>query len=435
MPHATHSRPVSIAISNGIQLHRDAPDSPRPVVSPPPPSTRLFVSESNIPALPLDSLTAPQHPPEPKAPPCDISITLPVPAPALVIPEIQAQDQPTAQTLTSPPSPVSNPTSALPSPIIVPPSPEQPHRPQVSISTTASYAPPLPRPPQSTFRHVGPSGIAGGRLYTHSPLRPAHPGTATSPGLSAAPGPGVNGTVFRVLVSSAGNSPAGSSPPASPSAGAAPTSPRTFTLGQQTRTSSPLASSSVITLANSGSLPPIPIGQRGGTATPTVSSRLASPAPTTAALPSTPTSSHTIEAPEVPSKGPTPSPTPSTQKTLPTVPQTTPPSRPASLPRHTGHTPTHSNTLPVLRPSQHASSASASRSATPVSTPQRASGSAPYRAGFQPKGVYRSHTDQFLESRARKRESGRVEQRRLERRLDKVCSITILKCFFGRYRP
>lgn len=38
------------------------------------------------------------------------------------------------------------------------------------------------------------------------------------------------------------------------------------------------------------------------------------------------------------------------------------------------------------------------------------------------------HTDEFLESRARKRESGRVEQRRLERRLDKVCSTAILEC-------
>ena len=334
----------------------------------------------------------------------------------LVTPTTQAQDEPTVQILTSPPSPVSNPTSALPSPIIVPPTPEQQHEPQPSTSTAASQAPPQPRQSQSTFRHVGPASTAGGRPYTHSPLRPAHRGTAFPAGPSAAPGTG-NMTVFRTLSSSTGNTPAVLSPSPSPHA----LSPRIFTLSQQTRTSSPLASSNVSAPVNNGSLPvvPVPIGQRGGITTPIApSSRLTNPAPPTPAGAASPSSSsHTMEAPpQPPSKGPTPSPTPSTsQKVLPQ----TPPSRPVSLPRHPGHTPTHSNTLLVQLPP----STPTSRSETPVPTPPpRASGSAPYRAGFQPKGMYRSHTDEFLESRARNRESGRVEQRRLERRLDKVCS-------------
>ena len=329
------------------------------------------------------------------------------------------------QILTSPPSPVSNPTSALPSPNLILPNPERQHEPQASTSSTAPQAPPQPRQSQSTFRHVGPSTIAGGRPYMHSPLRPAHHGTAPPAGPSGAPGAAGNATVFRTLISSTGSTPAALSPSPSPHA----LSPRIFTLSQQTRTSSPLASSNVTSPVNNSSLPviPISIGQRGMTTTPTtMSSRLASPAPpTSAGAPSPSSSLHTIEAPQPPSKGPTPSPTPSTsQKVLPQ----TPPSRPASLPRHPGHTPTHSESLLVHLPP----STPASRSATPAPTPpQRASGGAPYRAGFQPKGVYRSHTDEFLESRVRKRESGRVEQRRLERRLDKVCSNRYTRASFS----
>jgi rabenosyn-5 len=342
----------------------------------------------------------------------------------VVTPATQAQDQPDTQILNSPPSPVSNPTSTLPSPVTVSPTPEEPHEPQASTSTAAPRprpdpAPPRPRPlSQSTFRHVGPPGTTG-RLYTPSPLRSAHLGL---PAGAAGAGPSGNGTVFRTFTSSTGNTPT-ASPLASP--GGAHTLPRTFTLSQ-TRTSSPLVPPSVV--MNNGSPPVIPIGQRGGiAAAPAVSSRLASPARPTSAAPSTSPPSRLGEAaaPHLPSTSPTPSPTPSApQKSLPSVPQTPPPQA-AALPRP-GHAPTHSNILPVHLPSQHASSTTpASRSATPVSTPPRASGNAPYRAGFQPKGVYRSHTDVFLESRTRKRESGRVEERRLERRLDKVRSIAI----------
>ncbi len=49
--------------------------------------------------------------------------------------------------------------------------------------------------------------------------------------------------------------------------------------------------------------------------------------------------------------------------------------------------------------------------------------SAPYRPGFQPKGVYRPLTDEFLDARRSHRDSGRVEQTRLERRLEKLINL------------
>ena len=45
---------------------------------------------------------------------------------------------------------------------------------------------------------------------------------------------------------------------------------------------------------------------------------------------------------------------------------------------------------------------------------------APYRQGFQPKGAYRVLTDEFLSARNRRTDGQRGEERRLERRLEKV---------------
>jgi rabenosyn-5 len=58
---------------------------------------------------------------------------------------------------------------------------------------------------------------------------------------------------------------------------------------------------------------------------------------------------------------------------------------------------------------------------TRTSTPVRST--APYRPGFQPKGVYRPLTDEFLEARRSRRDTGRVEQTRLERRLEKLINL------------
>lgn len=65
--------------------------------------------------------------------------------------------------------------------------------------------------------------------------------------------------------------------------------------------------------------------------------------------------------------------------------------------------------------------ASPSPPPTRTSTPVRPS--APYRPGFQPKGVYRPLTDEFFEVRRSRRDIGRVEQTRLERRLEKLINL------------
>ncbi len=83
-------------------------------------------------------------------------------------------------------------------------------------------------------------------------------------------------------------------------------------------------------------------------------------------------------------------------------------------------TPSSSSQSPT--PAASASSVtSPSPPSTRTSTPVRSS--APYRPGFQPKGVYRPLTDEFLEVRRSRRDIGRVEQTRLERRLEKLISL------------
>ncbi|KAG1835586.1 hypothetical protein EV424DRAFT_1357656 [Suillus variegatus] len=68
------------------------------------------------------------------------------------------------------------------------------------------------------------------------------------------------------------------------------------------------------------------------------------------------------------------------------------------------------------------SSAPASSSAQiRTSTPTRSA--APYRPGFQPKGVYRPRTDEFSEYRTKRVDEGRIEQTKLERRLEKLIAL------------
>lgn len=95
-----------------------------------------------------------------------------------------------------------------------------------------------------------------------------------------------------------------------------------------------------------------------------------------------------------------------------------PPQRTSSLP-------------PPQVPSKPASpspsiSASSSRvdSPIPTSTPSAAAAfKTTYRPGFQPKGVYRPLTDDFLASRKRSRDAGRIELTRLERRFEKLVDL------------
>ncbi|KZT11310.1 uncharacterized protein LAESUDRAFT_642177 [Laetiporus sulphureus 93-53] len=70
----------------------------------------------------------------------------------------------------------------------------------------------------------------------------------------------------------------------------------------------------------------------------------------------------------------------------------------------------------------HTPSIAASPSLT-VSTRTTHRALAPYRPGFQPKGLYRPRTDEFVEARAAFRNVGRIERTRLERRLEKLINL------------
>lgn len=81
-----------------------------------------------------------------------------------------------------------------------------------------------------------------------------------------------------------------------------------------------------------------------------------------------------------------------------------------------------SNASQVQAPSPPVLSPSSSTSSTPAGR-QPARPPAPYRPGFQPKGVYRHRTDEFMELRKAGKDVGRVERTRLERRLDKLINL------------
>ncbi|KAM5534103.1 hypothetical protein V8D89_012284 [Ganoderma adspersum] len=72
---------------------------------------------------------------------------------------------------------------------------------------------------------------------------------------------------------------------------------------------------------------------------------------------------------------------------------------------------------PSVTPTTSTSSAFPSAPRTPARSP------APYRPGFQPKGVYRPRTDEFVEARNQSRDLGRIERTRLERRLEKLINL------------
>lgn len=84
-------------------------------------------------------------------------------------------------------------------------------------------------------------------------------------------------------------------------------------------------------------------------------------------------------------------------------------------------------------PSPAVSSATSSSAISPVPltphTPQTsisaapARAPAPYRPGFQPKGVYRPRTEEFTEARSTRRNVGRIERTKLERRLEKLTQL------------
>jgi hypothetical protein len=87
--------------------------------------------------------------------------------------------------------------------------------------------------------------------------------------------------------------------------------------------------------------------------------------------------------------------------------------------------------VPVQKTPSSSPSQTPAVSASPVTSPSPSSTrtgtpvrpSAPYRPGFQPKGVYRPLTDEFIELRRSRRDIGRVEETRLELRLEKLINL------------
>ncbi|KAG8754421.1 hypothetical protein FRC14_005098 [Serendipita sp. 396] len=114
--------------------------------------------------------------------------------------------------------------------------------------------------------------------------------------------------------------------------------------------------------------------------------------------PTTPSNSQPVDyiAPPVPPKSATPSPMAS-------------PSRPSSAIARFEPTPSETSPSTTQVPPSRA-----------IGRTTSTAGNAPYRHGFQPKGVYVQRTDEFLEARRLKRGVAKIEDRRLERRLEKV---------------
>ncbi|KAF9228723.1 hypothetical protein BS17DRAFT_690658 [Gyrodon lividus] len=88
--------------------------------------------------------------------------------------------------------------------------------------------------------------------------------------------------------------------------------------------------------------------------------------------------------------------------------------------------------MPPQPPPKTVSPASTSLSISPATSPSISNpplpsvatrSSAPYRPGFQPKGVYRPRTDEFFEARKAKSDNTRIERTKLERRLEKLINL------------
>ncbi|KAH9934700.1 FYVE zinc finger-domain-containing protein [Fomitopsis serialis] len=161
------------------------------------------------------------------------------------------------------------------------------------------------------------------------------------------------------------------------------------------------------------------------------------------------TQSRQIEPPPVahtPSQGSSGTPSPSVvaayDRALPPIPSLDIVSRPASSPEDTmvhtpsspsSATPPHAHSLgPSPKPQARVLSPAPGLSATQLPSPavspfvherSVARSPAPYRPGFQPKGVYRPRTDEFIEARKSSRDVGRTERTRLERRLEKLINL------------
>lgn len=147
------------------------------------------------------------------------------------------------------------------------------------------------------------------------------------------------------------------------------------------------------------------------------SSTLSTPllVPERASLPNIPSLDLPSQAPS--SGSATVSPSPGPNPAIPT-PRISSPPPPAPPPKPA---PTRAPTQPQGPPPVNSPAVTSPLPARPSQHVPRSP--APYRPDFQPRGVYRQRTDDFIEARRRTRDSGRIERTRLERRLEKLINL------------
>lgn len=340
--------------------------------------TRRTVSMSDV--------VSPFEPNKEALPPVDVGVTkVPQPGPgALNSPpdggETSSSSSSSAQSSPLSTSPSTRPSSAVPPATVTEPQ----HLP------TQSMSPPKDNTAPSTSQLASPASSTAHDVYTDSNPRPT---------LSSVSSSRKSSTFRRIPLRQAS-----SKPPVPPS----PLRP------QSTHSRTPSG------LSQRSTRVPDPLATRTSEATTSVASPLVAPQPITSerALPPLPAlafpgpaasqSSHPAYRPYTPAQGPRPTSIVSPVTTSPTA---------ISPPPHPSVTPV----LPAISPAPSTSSIGPiSGRTTPGS---RTRTPAPYRPGFQPKGVYRPRTDEFLEARKSKGDKDRVERTRLERRLEKLISL------------
>jgi len=121
---------------------------------------------------------------------------------------------------------------------------------------------------------------------------------------------------------------------------------------------------------------------------------------------------------ETPISPPRVSPTSSQQHLLLSGEILSPPHRSSSL---APKTPTKVLSPPSITPTSSTSTTSPESLTTRSATNHRSS--APYRPGFQPRGVYQPRTEEFINFRNSARDVGRIERTKLERRLEKLIDL------------
>ncbi|CAE6414626.1 unnamed protein product [Rhizoctonia solani] len=179
--------------------------------------------------------------------------------------------------------------------------------------------------------------------------------------------------------------------------------------------STPTAPAHVRTLSNAPApvTSPVPKLPASASAPVALSERL-SPGSRNKSLPAT----GSVVSP--PSLTPPRSNTPTTAPPRSTTPILTPTPAPRSTTPVAAPIPTSNTPVPYAVLSRASSASPGPANIPGVNAPSRP---APYRAGFQPKGVYRHRTEEFEAARAKKVDGKRTEEKRLTRRLEKLIDL------------